>query len=465
MKKGKEKGFSNFKLKITILSIILLIILSLIIFSIFTFQRGFTGNIVNEKAGFFLIEGIKAFFGIQTLAVEGSGSGLVGHWKFDEGTGTTASDSSGNGNTGTLTNGPTWTTDSKVGSGALEFDGVNDYVTMGAPSSLNITGAVTVSAWINPLSSGLNRNVLTKGSGAGSGSGGSQYDLVDLGSNRFRFLVSNGTASISSLTGSGGAPNNKWTHLVGVYDGVDTTQFYLNGVQVGTNTLVGFGGVLNSKGNFAIGGSGGANVFNGSIDDVRVYNRKLSASEIQELYVLGGGTLGDTTPPIISNVQASGISSSGATISWNTNENSDTQVEYGLTSSYGSQTTLNSNLVTSHSQTLSGLQAGVLYHYKVKSKDAAGNLAISGDNVFTTSSVGGGTPIASNNSSNAQQPEEPSEESGEEKTAEEVAGGQSQTGAGKRGRFIYYIIISFLLLVGLIIVIVRVLYNKRIKSI
>ena len=173
----------------------------------------------------------------------------------------------------------------------------------------------------------------------------------------------------------------------------------------------------------------------------------------------------DTTPPIISNVQASGISSSGATISWNTNENSDTQVEYGLTSSYGSQTTLNSNLVTSHSQTLSGLQAGVLYHYKVKSKDAAGNLAISGDNVFTTSSVGGGTPIASNNSSNAQQPEEPSEESGEEKTAEEVAGGQSQTGAGKRGRFIYYIIISFLLLVGLIIVIVRVLYNKRIKSI
>src|SRR3989338_5343069 len=65
-------------------------------------------------------------------------SGLVGYWTFDEGAGTTANDSSGNNNTGTLTNGPTWTT-GKIGQ-ALNFDGVNDYVDLGFPSALQLSG-------------------------------------------------------------------------------------------------------------------------------------------------------------------------------------------------------------------------------------------------------------------------------------------------------------------------------------
>jgi chitodextrinase len=92
----------------------------------------------------------------------------------------------------------------------------------------------------------------------------------------------------------------------------------------------------------------------------------------------------DTTPPVISSVTSSGISSSGATITWSTNEASDSQVEYGLTTSYGSSTPLNTNLVTNHSVTLSGLTAGATYHYRVKSKDAAANGATSGDYNFTT---------------------------------------------------------------------------------
>src|SRR3989344_4445776 len=62
-------------------------------------------------------------------------NGLIGYWNFDEGSGTIAEDSSGNGNTGTLVNGSTWTT-GKVGSGAVSFDGVNDEVTMPHNSSL-----------------------------------------------------------------------------------------------------------------------------------------------------------------------------------------------------------------------------------------------------------------------------------------------------------------------------------------
>jgi YD repeat-containing protein len=92
----------------------------------------------------------------------------------------------------------------------------------------------------------------------------------------------------------------------------------------------------------------------------------------------------DTTAPVISNVAAGGITATSATITWNTNENSDSQVEYGHTQAYGQSTTLNPAPVTAHSQGLSGLTSGTLYHYRVKSKDAYGNLAVSDDFTFTT---------------------------------------------------------------------------------
>ncbi|NLT69020.1 MAG: hypothetical protein GXX84_20735, partial [Acidobacteria bacterium] len=95
----------------------------------------------------------------------------------------------------------------------------------------------------------------------------------------------------------------------------------------------------------------------------------------------------DTTPPVISGVSSSNITSNSARITWTTNEASDTQVEYGKTTSYGSSTTLNGSMVTSHSHTLSGLSANTTYHYRVKSKDAAGNLATSPDYTFKTAAA------------------------------------------------------------------------------
>jgi hypothetical protein len=92
----------------------------------------------------------------------------------------------------------------------------------------------------------------------------------------------------------------------------------------------------------------------------------------------------DNTPPVLSGVTASGITESGATISWTTNELSDTQVEYGPTTAYGSVTALNPTLLTAHAQTLSGLAATTLYHYRVKSRDAVGNVTVSADFTFTT---------------------------------------------------------------------------------
>src|SRR5688572_16712951 len=74
--------------------------------------------------------------------------GLVGHWQFGEGTGLTTADSSGNGITGTLLSGPVWVP-SPLGTSALEFDGVNDGVDLGNPTLLQITGAITLTAWVH----------------------------------------------------------------------------------------------------------------------------------------------------------------------------------------------------------------------------------------------------------------------------------------------------------------------------
>lgn len=102
----------------------------------------------------------------------------------------------------------------------------------------------------------------------------------------------------------------------------------------------------------------------------------------------------DVMAPIISNVNKTNITQTSVTVTWITNEASDSQVDYGTSTSYGSSSPLNSTDVTSHSVALSGLTAGTLYHYRVKSRDAAGNLAISGDFTFTTLSAADVTPPA-----------------------------------------------------------------------
>jgi hypothetical protein len=92
----------------------------------------------------------------------------------------------------------------------------------------------------------------------------------------------------------------------------------------------------------------------------------------------------DITPPTISNVRTSGIKTNEVTIRWSTDEPADSRVEYGLTTDYGSSTSLDATLVTNHSQQLIGLQAGTTYHYRVISRDAAGAVATSADHTFKT---------------------------------------------------------------------------------
>lgn len=95
-------------------------------------------------------------------------------------------------------------------------------------------------------------------------------------------------------------------------------------------------------------------------------------------------TVPDTTPPVISAITSSSVTQTSATITWTTDEASDSQVEYGPTTSYGSSTTLNNTDVTTHSVNVSGLTAGTTYNFRVKSSDPAGNQATSTNGTFTT---------------------------------------------------------------------------------
>src|SRR5207247_8196970 len=102
--------------------------------------------------------------------------------------------------------------------------------------------------------------------------------------------------------------------------------------------------------------------------------------------------IANNRPPVISTMSCTSIVCISETISWTTDETSDSQVEYGTTSAYGSVTALNASFVTAHSQALNGLLASTVYHYRVKSRDAAGNLATSVDVTFTTAAPPDTTP-------------------------------------------------------------------------
>jgi hypothetical protein len=108
-----------------------------------------------------------------------------------------------------------------------------------------------------------------------------------------------------------------------------------------------------------------------------------------------GATTPDTTPPVISNVQAVNVSATSAGISWVTNEPSDSQVDFvSLCPTSGCSTPINPTLTTSHAVSISGFAAMTTYTYNVKSRDAAGNLSTSPNFSFTTGSTSsGGYPI------------------------------------------------------------------------
>ncbi|MCM3900084.1 MAG: hypothetical protein ND866_00100, partial [Pyrinomonadaceae bacterium] len=144
-------------------------------------------------------------------------SGLVAAWGFSEGSGTSVSDASGNGHTGTIS-GATWSTQGKFGR-SLSFDGVNDWATINSTALLNLTTAMTLEAWVFPTTTSGVRDILIKE--------GASHDFYNLyARNAGGFPESNVFVGGANRTSEGAVlAVNTWTHLAGTYDGTTLRLF------------------------------------------------------------------------------------------------------------------------------------------------------------------------------------------------------------------------------------------------
>ena len=200
-------------------------------------------------------------------------TGLVAAYGFDEASGLTATDRSPNGNTGTIS-GATRALAGRFG-GALSFDGVNDWVTVADAASLDLTTGMTLEAWVRPSAAGTAwRTVLLK-----EQPGNLVYALYsNEGSNRPSGHVFVG-GDRDTRGGAASVPLNAWTHLAATYDGT-ALRLFVNGTQSSTVALT--GAMAGSTGALRIGGNAvWPEWFQGLVDEVRVYNRALTAAQIQ----------------------------------------------------------------------------------------------------------------------------------------------------------------------------------------
>ncbi|MFC1756463.1 LamG domain-containing protein, partial [Patescibacteria group bacterium] len=217
---------------------------------------------------------------------QGSIDGLVGYWDFEEGSGTTAYDRTSNGNNGTIT-GVTYT-DSKLG-GALSFDGdAGDGVDIGDNLDFDVADDFSICLWFNEISTGS--PLITKGQGGNPGYNGYVLDTSGSGG-KVRFMLREDGDYVYYITQSSTPPASTgvWRHVCATYDGSNTIgglNLYVNGI--GDSVVVGDNGpaatFLSSYSLYIGRRESGTSSFNGSIDEVHIYNRDLSASEVTNLY-------------------------------------------------------------------------------------------------------------------------------------------------------------------------------------
>jgi Concanavalin A-like lectin/glucanases superfamily/Fibronectin type III domain len=218
----------------------------------------------------------------STTAPTTSVNGLVAAYSFDDFGGAMTADASRQGNHGVI-NGATRTSSGYFGN-ALQFNGTNNWVTVNDSASLDLTSGMTLEAWVKPANLNGWRTILTKEL--------STNDVV------YSFYASDDmnkpvmgqwtNGSVKPLSGVSSLTANTWSHLTATYDG-QTQRLYVNGVQVSQRAQT--GAIQTSNNVMRIGGNSiWGEYFQGTIDEVRVYNRALSSTEVGTDYKTAVGT-------------------------------------------------------------------------------------------------------------------------------------------------------------------------------
>ena len=305
--------------------------------------------------------------------------GLVAAYSFDETSGSGTTDASCLGNLGTLS-GAARTASGRYGR-ALTFDGANDQVAVPDSASLDLTAAMTLEAWVRPSATSAGwRTVVLK-----EQPGDLVYGLYAAGTG-FRpsghvFVAGNDTR----VAGPTVLPANTWSHLATTYDG-SSLRLYVNGDLA--ETLAVAGPMAISSGLLRIGGNTVWDEwFEGSIDEVRVYDRALTGAQIRaDMADPVGAAAPDTAPPTVpGNLRTTGATATSVTLAWDPSTDDVGVTSYGV---YRNGALTASPAGTS--ATVSGLVCGTSYPFTVDAVDAAGNRSGQAALVVTTSTCPSG---------------------------------------------------------------------------
>ena len=221
------------------------------------------------------------------VQAEGADDGLVAEWRFDEESGSVLADSSGNGNDGVI-HGATWV-EGEYGT-ALSFDGVDDYVVIPTDSGINpIDGSWTVEAWITvPTIPPSDHNYPIMAKHDGDMDNG--YALLVSYDGNVHYMVDHYKGPVYKAIGT--ISTNSWYHVTGVLDkSTNNLNMFVNGFQTGSTSISGLGTINPSNplwiGRYHRGSRSRYEYFNGIIDEIRIYNRALTAEEIKAEYEQG----------------------------------------------------------------------------------------------------------------------------------------------------------------------------------
>ncbi|MDQ6633095.1 MAG: hypothetical protein M3Y82_15300, partial [Verrucomicrobiota bacterium] len=237
-------------------------------------------------------DGVLQSFGEVTVVVnlgESLAPDLL-HWKFDDGSGTTALDSSGAGHNGVLVGTPGWVANGMVG-GALSFGGINDFVRETSGTNfLNGLGAMSLSLWIKSNTTNSDRGFISTDNSGGTNTtldlSAKTYDAFSHRTNVIAVTIPT-TNGVSRYISANNVTTNDWQHVVLTWRNTNGAALFING-QLDTPSFrsPGFAGVLTNCLQFIAGKGSAGNSWNGLLDDIRIYSRALNVGEITALHAL-----------------------------------------------------------------------------------------------------------------------------------------------------------------------------------
>ncbi|MFH1228674.1 MAG: DUF2341 domain-containing protein [Planctomycetota bacterium] len=315
---------------------------------------------------------IKMFYGNNAAVAASSlsgvfGSGIAGYWPFDEGAGTAAGDFSGNIITGTLVNSPAWVTG--MSGNGLSFNGTNNYVDLGNPSALQITGSQTIEMWLNPavLNDTIRRNPYAKCYG-GEGTITQEPDGTI---NAYYGTAGSNNTPYQGFTMPLNIAVSTWVHIAIVRDLTNMKlQWYKNGV-LAIETPALYASAVTSSLTAYI-GKGYVNNYSGIIDEVRIYNRALTAAEIASRYASVAPTVSvgseNLNLIVATNLVPAVMSGTQIDLSWQTNATDQTNfvIERSInnTTSWAWFATV---LASTYNCSDTPVDSGNIYYYRIRS--------------------------------------------------------------------------------------------------